>query len=120
MKGMQEIIENIINRLLPSRAFPELAIVKKVYEGAGKGKYCIDVEVVLPGSLEKTGELITEVPISPIWAGKNKQGIYCLPDTDMLVVIGFLKGNKGFPFVECVYGNTYETADFQKEAFLFW
>lgn len=112
-----KIIENLKNSLFPY-SFSELGIVNKTYEGSGNGKYCCDVEVVIPGSLEKTNEVIAEIPISPIWATKNKAGLYAMPEKDMIVIVGFIRGNRSFPYIEGIYGNQYETADFKKDEFL--
>lgn len=113
----KSIRDNLSKSLIP-QSFPELAVVKKVYTGSGKGKYCIDVEIVDPGSLEKTGELMSEVPINQIWAGKSKIGIFCPPPKDALVIVNFLRGDRNFPFVDGIYGNTYESADFKADQFL--
>lgn len=113
----KSVRDNLSKSLIP-QSFPELAIVKKIYTGSGKGKYCVDVEIVDPGSLEKTGELMSEVPMSPIWVGKSKIGIFCPPPKDTLVIVNFLRGDRSFPFVESLYGNTYESADFKADQFL--
>ncbi len=113
----QKVIDNLRQSLFPY-SFPEIAQVNKVYEGSGEGKYCCDVEILIPGSLEKTDEVIAEVPINPIWATKNKAGIYAMPEKDMIVIVGFIRGNRAFPYIQGIYGNQYETADFKKDEFL--
>ena len=72
MKSGQEFLASLLNALLPNRAAPVLAKVIKAYEGAGANKYACDVQVLTAGTLEETDQIIAEVPISPIWAGKKK------------------------------------------------
>ena len=113
-----KIKKNLKDAIFPNACFPELAFVKKVYEGSGKGKYCVDVEILTPGSLEKTGELMSEVPLNPIFIGKKKTGLYVPPPADAVVIVAFIRGNRAFPYISGVYGNTYESADFKKDEFL--
>ena len=79
MKNGKEFLQSLLDALLPNRAAPVLAKVIKAYEGAGANKYACDVQVLTAGTLEETDQIIAEVPISPIWAGKKKRGIYAIP-----------------------------------------
>jgi len=115
---MKQMIENLINSLLPHRQFPEIAKVIKVYEGKGRGKYCCDVKIITPGSFEETQDIISEVPLNMIWAGNSGEGIYCLPQIGVLVVVGFIRANKAYPYIQSIYADKYNCANFEKQSFL--
>lgn len=106
--------ENMLNLLLPNRAWPVLGKVLKAYEGPGKGKYAVDVRVVSPGILEDTSQIIAEVPISPLWVGKKGKGLYAIPPVDTLVIIEFLSWNPAYPYVSGIWSDEYEAGAFKK------
>jgi hypothetical protein len=110
-KESKTILAALLDEMMPLRAAPRLAIVNKVYEGAGKGKYAVDVELLTAGSLEKTGVMLPEVPISPIWAGKGGRGLYALPSKGQIVVVGFIEWNAAFPYVSGVWSDQYDAAE---------
>jgi hypothetical protein len=91
MQSGEKFLRNLLNALLPNRAAPALGRVLKVYEGPGKTKYSCDVRIIKAGSLEDTDQDIAEVPISPIWAGQKKSGVYALPQPDQVVIVEFLQ-----------------------------
>ena len=99
MKSGQEFLASLLNALLPNRAAPVLAKVIKAYEGAGANKYACDVQVLTAGTLEETDQIIAEVPISPIWAGKKKRGVYAIPPVGQIVIVSFIGWNVAFPFI---------------------
>nr|WP_321294603.1 hypothetical protein [uncultured Sphaerochaeta sp.] len=101
MRSLAEIIDE---RIRSQVAAPVLARVDKAYVKAATGGYCIDATVLVPGSLEATGELLKEVPLSPIWAGKDGRGIYAPPEEGTVVVVSFIASSKAWPFVGAVYG----------------
>jgi hypothetical protein len=109
------LLKNMLNVLLPNRAAPVIGRVLKAYEGPGKGKYAVDVQVVLPGTLEDTEQIIGEVSLSPIWVGKKGKGIYAIPPVDTLVIVGFLAWNPAYPYVSGIWSDEYETGKFGKE-----
>jgi hypothetical protein len=111
-------IKNMLNLLLPNRAAPVLGRVLKAYEGPGKGKYAVDVRVVTAGTLEDTDQVIAEVPISPIWAGKKGKGLYAIPPVDSLVIVEFLAWNPAYPYVSGIWADEYETGTFKKDQFV--
>ena len=86
MKSGKEFLTSLLDALLPNRAAPVLAKVIKAYEGAGANKYACDVQVLTAGTLEETDQIIAEVPISPIWAGKKKRGVYAIPPVGQIVI----------------------------------
>lgn len=110
-KDAKEILAALLDEMMPLRAAPRLASVSKVYEGAGAGKYAVDVELLKAGSLEKTGVALPEVPISPIWAGKNGRGLYALPSKGQIVVIEFVEWDTAFPYVAGVWSDQYSAAE---------
>lgn len=104
-----DAMKAIENRILKRIAFTTLVKVSaSKCSGAG---YLIDGESVTPGSLEGTGELFKDVPVSPIWAASDGRGIYAAPEAGQLVAVSFIGGNKAFPFVSAVYGETYKPCD---------
>ena len=118
MKSGQEFLASLLNALLPNRAAPVLAKVIKAYEGAGSNKYACDVQVLTAGTLEETDQIIAEVPISPIWAGKKKRGVYAIPPAGQIVIVSFIGWNVAFPFIAGIWADEYEADDFKKEQFV--
>jgi hypothetical protein len=107
----KKVLARLLDEMMPLRAAPRLALVKKTYPDAGKGKYCVDVELLKAGSLEKTGTLLPEVPLNPVWAGSGGRGLYATPATGQVVVIEFLEWDTAFPYVAGVWGDKYEAAE---------
>jgi hypothetical protein len=107
-------LKNLLDALLPNRAAPALGRVLKAYEGPGKGKYAVDVQVVSAGTLEDTEQIIGEVPISPIWVGKKGKGLYAIPPVDALVIVGFIAWNPAYPYVAGIWSDEYEAGEFKK------
>ena len=118
MKSGQEFLVSLLNALLPNRAAPVLAKVIKAYEGAGANKYACDVQVLTAGTLEETDQIIAEVPISPIWAGKKKRGVYAIPPAGQIVIVSFIGWNVAFPFIAGVWADEYEADDFKAGQFV--
>jgi hypothetical protein len=118
MHGGNDFLKRLLDALLPNRAAPVLARVLKAHEGAGKTKYSIDVCVVKVGTLEDTEQVISEVPISPIWAGKKKRGVYAIPNEGQVVIIEFLCWNPAYPYVAGIWSDEYEADDFGKDKFI--
>jgi len=113
-----EFLKNLLNAILPNRAAPVLARVIKAHEGPGKTKYSVDVRVLKLGTLEDTDQVISEVPISPVWAGKKKRGLYSIPNEDQVVIIEFLAWNPAYPFVAGMWSDEYEADEFKKDQFV--
>jgi phage baseplate assembly protein gpV len=118
MQTGDKFIKNLLNALLPNRAAPTLGRVLKVYEGPGKTAYSCDVRVLKVGTLEDTDQDIAEVPISPMWASQKKRGVYCLPQTDQVVIVEFLMWNPAYPFIAGIWGDDYEADTYKKDQFL--
>jgi len=113
-----DFFNNLLNALLPNHAAPTLARVIKVHEGSGKNKYSVDVQVLKLGTLEDTDQIISEVPIPHIWAGKKKRGLYAIPNEEQVVIIEFLAWNPSYPFVAGMWSDEYEADDFKKDQFI--
>jgi hypothetical protein len=92
--------------------------VLKAHEGPGKTKYSVDARVVKVGTLEDTEQVISEVPISPIWADKKKRGVYAIPNEGQLVIIEFLCWNPAYPYVAGIWSDEYEADEFNKDKFI--
>jgi len=113
-----DVFRNLLDTLLPNRAAPVLARVLKSHEGSGKTKYSVDVRVVTSGTLEDTEQVISEVPLSPLWATKKKRGVYAIPPEGQLVIIEFLNWNPAYPYVSGIWGDEYESDEFAKDKFI--
>jgi hypothetical protein len=118
MQSGNDFLKRLLDALLPNRAAPVLARVLKAHEGPGKTKYSVDARVVKAGTLEDTGQIISEVPISPIWAAKKKRGVYAIPNEGQLVIIEFLCWNPAYPYVAGIWSDEYEADEFGKDKFV--
>ena len=97
----------IASRILPQLRLPALPRVDNSYVRKEPGGYAMDGMVLRPGSLEETGELMKEIPLNPIWAGKNGKGLYAAPEQGQIVVIGFIEGNSAWPYCAGVWAEGY-------------
>ena len=118
MQSGTELLKRMLDALLPNRAAPVLARVLKAHEGSGKTRYSVDVRVVKVGTLEDTDQVISEVPISPIWAAKKKRGVYAIPNEGQVVIVEFLCWNPAYPYVSGIWSDEYEADDFGKDKFI--
>ncbi len=107
------LIDGLRIALADNARAPQLAEVIETHAG---NKHAVDVEIIKPVSREKTGEMLQEVPLSPLWAGTAGHGIYAPPQPTSHVIIAFIDGNGAHPFVLCPYGLDYPTADHDKNA----
>ncbi|MDR0402023.1 MAG: hypothetical protein LBH35_00375 [Treponema sp.] len=114
----KDVLKNLLDAILPNRAAPVLARVLKAHEGPGKTKYSVDVRVLKVGSLEDTDQVIGEVPLSPIWAGKKKRGVYAIPPEGQVVIVEFLCWNPAYPYVSGIWSDEYEADAFGKDKFV--
>jgi hypothetical protein len=114
MKTGKDFLKNLLNALLPNRAAPVLARVMRVHEGPGKNKYSCDVTVLTAGTLEETDQIISEVPINPIWADKANKGVYAPPPEGGIVIVEFLEWNIAYPYIAGVYSDEYTAQKFKK------
>lgn len=98
---MPDLMKLIEEAVMKHYAFPVLVKVSH-------SKDCfIDGEAILPGSLETTGELFKEIPVSPLWADSDGRGIYAPPAEGQIAIVSFIGGNKAFPFVSGIYAEDY-------------
>ena len=118
MDSGAEVMQNLLDALLPNRAAPALARVIKSREGPGKTAYSVDVRVVTAGTHEETEQIIAEVPISPIWIGKRGAGLYAIPPEDALVIVEFIGWNPAYPYISGVWSDEYEAGEFSKGQFV--
>jgi hypothetical protein len=118
MFDAESIFKGLLNRLLPNQAAPVLGRVIKAYEGPGKNKYAVDVQVVTAGTLEDTDQVIAEVPISPVWVSRKGMGLYAIPPKDSLVIVEFIAWNPAYPFIAGIYSDEYEAGEFKKDQFV--
>ena len=101
-----------------ARAAPVLARILKAHEGPGKTKYAVDVRVLKAGTLEETEQVISEVPLSPIWVGQKKRGVYAIPPEGQVVIVEFLAWNPAYPYVSGIWSDDYEADEFAKDQFI--
>jgi hypothetical protein len=118
MQGGSKFLKNLLEALLPNREAPALGKVIRSYEGPGRNKYSVDVRVLKAGSLEETDRVISEVPVSPIWASRKTRGVYAIPDEGRIVIIEFLQWNPAYPYVSGIWSDEYEAGEFKKDQFV--
>jgi hypothetical protein len=118
IQGGEVFLRRLLDAMLPNRAAPVLARVLKAHEGPGKTKYSVDVRVLKAGTLEDTDQVISEVPLSPIWAGKKKRGVYAIPPSDQVVIVGFLQWNPAYPYIAGIWSDEYEADEFSGDKFV--
>jgi hypothetical protein len=118
MQPGNKFIRNLREALMPNQEAPTLGKVIRSYEGPGKNKYSVDVRVLDVGSLEETERVISEVPISPIWADRKKRGVYVIPNEGQILIIGFLWWNPAYPYVQGFWSNEYEADAYGKDQFV--
>jgi hypothetical protein len=114
MTSIELLLKRLLDRMLPNREAPVLGRVIKAHEGPGKNKYSVDVRVVTAGTLEETGRIIAEVPISPVWVSRQGRGLYAIPPEETLVIIGFIAWNPAYPYVAGIYSDEYTAGEFKK------
>lgn len=113
-----ELLKKLLDALLPNRAAPVLARVLKAHTGAGKTKYSVDVRVLKAGTLEDTEQVISEVPLNPIWTSKKKRGVYAIPSNGQVVILEFLSWNPAYPYVAGMWADDYEADEFDEDRFI--
>ncbi|MDR1175323.1 MAG: hypothetical protein LBK83_07635 [Treponema sp.] len=118
MTSIEVILKRLLDRLLPNREAPALGRVMKAHEGPGKNKYSVDVRVVTAGTLEETGRIIAEVPLSPVWVGASGRGLYAIPPEDTLVIVEFIAWNPAYPYIAGIYSDEYNAGEFKKGQFI--
>jgi hypothetical protein len=118
MQNGLDMLRRLLDAMLPNRAAPVLARILKAHEGSGKTKYAVDVRVLQAGSLEETEQVLSEVPINPIWIGKKKRGVYAIPNEGQVVIIEFLCWNPAYPYVAGMWSDDYEADEFGKNQFV--
>ena len=87
--SVRPVIDRLRDRVLAGIAAPVKASVEKAYMQKEAGGYCVDTQVVNPSTLEETGELLKEVPLSPIWMGSDGRGLFAPPEAGQIIVAGF-------------------------------
>jgi hypothetical protein len=113
-----EMLKRLLDAMLPNRAAPALARVLKAHEGPGKTKYSVDVRVLKAGTLEDTEQVISEVPLNPVWTANKKRGVYAIPNEGQVVIIEFLCWNPAYPYVAGMWADEYEADGFGKDQFV--
>ena len=107
---MSNLLANIRAKIVSSIAFPQLLRVDRCRLVREVGGYVIDGEVVVPGTLHLTGELLQHVPVC-IGVGTHAgAGVYGKIQVNQLVVVQYLKGNKAHPIITGVYTHEYSPA----------
>jgi hypothetical protein len=118
MTSGTELLRRLLDTMLPNRAAPVLAKVLKAHEGPGKNKYSCDVRVLTAGTLEETAQVISDVPLSPLWVSQKKRGVYAIPPEGQVVIVEFLCWNPGYPFISGMWSDEYEADEFKAGQFV--
>ncbi|MDR1095260.1 MAG: hypothetical protein LBL31_02600 [Spirochaetaceae bacterium] len=84
----------------------------------GKTKYSVDVRVLKAGTLEDTEQVISEVPLNPVWAAKKMRGVCAIPNEGQVVIIEFLCWNPAYPYAAGMRADEYEADVFGKDQFV--
>lgn len=103
--------------ILSTLKMPCLVEVLKSYVKKEKGGYCMDCEVLTPGSMERTGEILKEVPINTPWVGRAGEGIFTPPAPGQFAVVSFINFNPAFPYVAGFWAGQYSPADGAENTF---
>lgn len=109
--SVRPVIDRLRDRVLAGIAAPVKATVEKAYMKKEAGGYCVDAQVVNPSTLEETGELLKEIPLSPIWMGSDGRGLFAPPEAGQIIVVGFVGFSRAHPFVAGFAGDEYKPGD---------
>jgi len=112
------ILKQLKKRLREDITAPCLAEVQKGYIKQQAGGYCVDAEKLIPGNLERTGEVLKAVSCNPIWTGPAGQGLYCPPAAGQIAVVQFINFDSAFPFIAGYWSDDYTPADGKENAFI--
>lgn len=109
--SVRPVIDRLRDRVLMGIAAPVKASVEKAYMKKEAGGYCVDAQVLNPSTLEETGELLKEIPLSPIWMGSDGRGLFAPPEAGQIIVVGFVGFSKAFPFMAGFAGDEYKPGE---------
>lgn len=79
-------------------SLPVRAIVVQPLVARRAGGYGASV-AVLDRDGRRTGEMLPEVPLAPIWLGADGRGIYCPPAQGQILIISWVDGDRAQPFI---------------------
>jgi hypothetical protein len=114
----QGVLKRLKQKLLADITAPCLAEVLKCYMKKEKGGYAVDCEKLIPGTLDKTGEILKAVSLNPVWVGKAGQGLYCPPEAGQIVVVTFIGFDTAYPAITGFWTDQYQPADGKEGAFI--
>jgi len=103
---------------MPHRQGPEVGRVLKFNSSSGENTYSARVRILKTGSLEETKRILEDVPVSPIWAGLQGAGIYAPLPEGTLVIVGYIDHNTSHPYIQGVWGEFYNAANFELDELL--
>jgi len=116
--SIREIVAQWLDAAMPNRQGPQIGKVLSFGSGSGEGRYSARIRVLRPGSLEETDRILEDVPVSPVWAGSGGTGVYAPLPEGTLVIVGYVEMNSAYPYIEGVWGEFYQAADFKPKEFL--
>lgn len=88
-------------------SFPVRAVVRAAYCRPAAAGYAVDLEVVHRATLQPTGELVAAVPLSPLWLGADGRGLYAPPQVGQIVILAWVEGDRGHPFIAGFHGDAH-------------
>jgi hypothetical protein len=115
-KELGELFRKLLENALPGikgYAWPVRAVVVKQHTEAGKvdafhKRYSVDVQVLAKdGTLSDDAPVISDVELSPLWAGGNT-AILAIPPKGAVVRVGFYYWDPSQPYVDAVLAHGYE------------
>ena len=92
---MNDLASAVRQEALAGVSLPVLAEVDRAW--ATPAGYAADVAVLNRSTLQRTGEALEAVPISPLWAGADGRGMYGPPAAGQLLVVMFVEGDRSAP-----------------------
>ncbi|VDA99372.1 hypothetical protein S1OALGB6SA_440 [Olavius algarvensis spirochete endosymbiont] len=90
----------------------------KFNSGKGENTYSARVRILKTGSLEETECILEDVPLSPIWANSQGAGVYAPLPEGTLVIVAYVEHNPSYPYIQALWGEFYNAADFKPDELL--
>lgn len=101
------LLTAISKAITSALAFPQLMRIDTVRINQKAGGYNADGELLEPGTLKKTDELLTQVPITIPVATNAGAGLYTISEPGQIAIVQYLEGNKAHPVITGYWTDEY-------------